>query len=67
MSGWRAGDLTTLGRRAASMERHRLAMRADSEAILATVDALREAGCPWSLIGQALGVTRQAAQQRYGR
>jgi hypothetical protein len=26
----------------------------------------REAGAPWSQIGLALGVSKQAAQQRYG-
>lgn len=26
----------------------------------------RAAGCSWTLIGEALGVSRQAARQRYG-
>lgn len=32
-----------------------------------SVSAARAAGVPWSVIGQALGVSKQAAQQRYGR
>ena len=31
------------------------------------VGRLREAGVSWATIGLALGTTRQAAQQRYGR
>ena len=30
------------------------------------VSAARAAGVPWSKIGDALGVSKQAAQQRYG-
>ena len=30
------------------------------------VERMRENDQPWSLIAEALGVTRQAAQQRYG-
>lgn len=33
----------------------------------AAVDSARSAGCTWEQIGQVLGMTRQAAQQRYGR
>lgn len=32
----------------------------------AVVLAMRMAGFPWSQIGAALGVSKQAAQQRYG-
>lgn len=32
----------------------------------AVVATLREEGMTWALIGDALGTTRQAAQQRYG-
>lgn len=35
--------------------------------IEATVRSAREAGRSWAAIGAALGMTRQAAQQRYGR
>lgn len=31
------------------------------------VEAAREAGDSWTAIGMALGVTRQAAQKRFGR
>jgi hypothetical protein len=34
--------------------------------IAVCVSAARAAGVPWSMIGDALGTTRQAAQQRYG-
>lgn len=35
--------------------------------IAVCVSAARAAGVPWSQIGEALGVSKQAAQQRYGR
>ena len=35
--------------------------------IAVCVSAARAAGVPWSTIGDALGVSKQAAQQRYGR
>jgi len=31
------------------------------------VRSLRADGCPWSVIGTALNITKQAAQQRFGR
>ncbi|AXH98065.1 hypothetical protein [Ornithinimicrobium avium] len=31
------------------------------------VQAARDAGDSWTIIGAALGITRQAAQQRFGR
>lgn len=41
--------------------------RTEAEAAVGVeVRKLREAGASWTLIGQALGVTRQAARQRYG-
>lgn len=44
-----------------------LARDAIDEAIKAAALASRvESGEPWSRIGSALGVTKQAAQQRYG-
>lgn len=40
----------------------------ETEVLLrATVDSARGAGCTWEQIGGVLGMTRQAAQQRYGR
>lgn len=42
--------------------------RADAEADMADqVRACRAAGWPWADIGRALGVSPQAAQQRYGK
>lgn len=41
--------------------------RTETEAaIAAVVGTAREAGAPWSAVGAALGVSAQAAQQRYG-
>lgn len=39
--------------------------RALEEATLNAVEALREDGYSWAEIGERLGCTRQAAQQRY--
>lgn len=36
-------------------------------AVETSVGAARRGGCTWTEIGDALGVTRQAAFQRYGR
>lgn len=36
------------------------------ERLHGTVAAMRSHGCTWREIGEALGVTRQAAQQRFG-
>jgi hypothetical protein len=33
----------------------------------AAVESARRAGCTWEQVGSALGISRQAAQQRYGR
>jgi len=35
--------------------------------ITITVQELRQAGASWSVVGEALGCTRSAAQKRYGR
>jgi uncharacterized protein with PIN domain len=41
--------------------------RSDTEAtIVAVVGTARAAGASWSAVGAALGVSAQAAQQRYG-
>lgn len=37
------------------------------EAIQMGVDGLREQGHSWQYIGDGLGISRQAAQERYGR
>lgn len=36
-------------------------------AIATAISGLRQAGFTWESIGEALGTTRQAAQQRYGK
>lgn len=59
MSDW--GEFTAALRRSARRVR---SLEAD---ILFSVSAARAAGVPWSVIGEALGVTKQAAQQRYGK
>jgi len=38
-----------------------------NEAIQQAVNGLRSAGYSWAEIGDRLGITRQAAQQRWGR
>jgi hypothetical protein len=38
-----------------------------NDAIAKAVTGLRDAGYSWAEIGSRLGVTRQAAQQRWGR
>jgi len=44
------------------------AARAETEVLLAAaVGSARGAGCTWEQVGAVLGMTRQAAQQRYGR
>ncbi|MGM0385467.1 MAG: hypothetical protein ACQERF_05740 [Actinomycetota bacterium] len=40
---------------------------AAEEELRAAVEASREAGDSWIVIGAALGISRQAAQQRFGR
>ena len=55
-----AGDIAELGPLAQ--------LSADVDAIIAdTVTGLRAAGYSWTDVGRELGVTRQAAQQKYGR
>lgn len=53
----------------AQMELSQLAeqLRARERQIAAAVQHHRRAGVPWSVIGASLGVSKQAAQQRYGR
>lgn len=59
MSGWQDADLDRL-----SVLQHQL--ETTDAAIRAQVATLRQHECPWSLIGNHLGITRQAAQQRFG-
>ena len=60
MTGWNEGDVISL--RLITHESTVL----DAE-LRRTVRTLRQDGCPWSVIGDALGTTRQAAQMRYGK
>lgn len=41
--------------------------RLAADAVRYQVEALRNVGASWATIGTALGISRQAAQQRYGR
>jgi hypothetical protein len=41
-------------------------LRATAEVLAAAVTRARQHGHPWSAIAHTLGVTRQAAQQRFG-
>jgi len=59
MSGWSEADtqeLATITEQIARLVGHERS----------TIWLLRSQGCPWSVIGAALGVSRQAAQQRFG-
>lgn len=59
---WRGGDPAPVAAlRGLAAERVRLEGR-----IRVTVQELRQAGASWSVVGDALGVTRSAAQKRYG-
>lgn len=41
-------------------------VRLHEQMLLGSVASARDAGASWELIGQVLGVTRQAAAQRFG-
>lgn len=56
-------DERTLPQRLDDLDRARGVIEAEMEA---TVYRMREAGESWATIGSSMGVTRQAAQQRYG-
>ena len=59
MSGWNDLDIRLLAEGVRTIRQAESTLREH-------VAWLREQGCPWSVIGDALGVSRQAAQQRYG-
>lgn len=64
--------LRAAGRRVAEGDEVELAdlaaLRDDLEAVIvASVAAWRAQGRSWSSIGDALGISKQGAQQRYGR
>jgi hypothetical protein len=48
------------------LQRAALARARSERQILDAVTAARTAGIPWSKIGELLGTSAQAAQQRYG-
>lgn len=49
------------------LRRAALARARSERQVLEAVDSARRAGISWSRIGAELGVSAQAAQQRYGR
>jgi hypothetical protein len=60
------------GQRVADSDEWELAelvsLRADLDAaVLAGIDGQRARGRSWAFIGDALGITRQSAQERYGK
>lgn len=63
-AGWASLDDDTL---LASLAPAGECARALDASIRGQVDELRRRGVSWARIGDVLGVTRQAAQQRFGR
>jgi hypothetical protein len=64
--------IAAAGRRVAEADEPELAelvtlRESVEEAIRAGVDGMRGRGVSWTVIGDALGTTKQAAYQRYGR
>lgn len=64
---WRAEAAAKEGRWVSCARELDTAKREADLAIVGAVHAARGNGEPWEAIGDALGVSRQAAQQRYGR
>ena len=61
-------DLTShLTRLAAAMVRYENGLRALNHELADEVMACRRAGATWGEIGEHLGMTKQAAQKRWGR
>lgn len=50
-----------------ALERMASAIRGQENALKRQVAYLREQGAPWSVIGNAIGTTRQAAYLRFGK
>src|SRR5438034_4162704 len=76
MEGWTAGDVAAIveqrARSTAPLDRLQAAalvadeLRSVGDEVLARfVAEARAAGCPWSEVGAVLGVSKQAAQQRF--
>ena len=65
--GWRPLDETDPAASELELLRELVAQRGTLEGRVAiTVQKLRTAGASWTVIGDVLGVTRSAAQKRYG-
>jgi len=58
VSGWDARQVSELDH---WLRQERMAQ----QQIRRLVTDLRRDGAPWSVVGQALGITKQAAQQRF--
>jgi hypothetical protein len=61
----RAGGDEPLDRLVAGVAVHAELVALAGEVLASLVDEARAAGCSWSMVGGALGVTKQAAQQRF--
>jgi hypothetical protein len=61
----RSGDSSQLDRLGAAVEMSEHLSTLGDELVGHFVEAARRDGCSWAQIGQQLGVTRQAAQQRF--
>jgi hypothetical protein len=48
------------------LEKAAAGLRAQELSVRIAVDVAREAGCTWEEVGSVWGITRQAAQQRFG-
>lgn len=48
------------------LERAAAGLRAQELSVRIAVSAARDAGCTWEEVGSVWGITRQAAQQRFG-
>lgn len=60
------GDGRSLLRHVRDLEADAAEMRRIDARARVSVQLLRTGGASWAVIGHALGITRQAAQQRYG-
>jgi hypothetical protein len=50
----------------AALDRSAVRVRDEHDRMRALVAQLRENEVPWEIIGQCCGITKQAAQQRFG-